>query len=374
MRIAYTPQIFFHQKFGGISRYFTEVAKGISTQGHEPGLFAPAGWNHYLEESRLPVMEASHLATAYRILPNRLKRGRHPDEILPIRAEIRARIKRWKPDVVHETYYCDSRFGPAGIPTVLTVYDMIHELFPEAFPASNPTRKLKKLAVTRADAIICISHSTARDLQEILDVPRSKISVIHLGWEVLAGAGASESRPAASHKPYFLFVGSRTGYKNFAGLLKAYAASPRLRVDFDVVAFGGGAFDRDETEMIGHLGLAAVVHHVPGDDQTLGRLYEGAHAFVYPSLYEGFGLPPLEAMAHDCPVLSSNTSSMPEVVGDGGLLFDPNKVEAITAALLTIADSDSTRARLIAKGRERLAVFSWATCAAETLKVYQSLR
>lgn len=373
MRIAYDPQIFFHQRYGGISRYFTEVAKGVRDHGHTPGVFAPNDSNYYLEQSKLPIIEASRLASVYAKLPSRLKRGRHPYECPPVRWEIRERMSKWKPDVVHETYYYDQKLGPVGIPTVLTVYDMIHEIFPTSFESSNPTQKLKKQAVANADAIICISHSTAKDLHEILDVPYSKISVTHLGWEILTAASVSEITPPISRKPYFLFVGSRTGYKNFMGLLRAFAADSRLRVDFDLIAFGGGAFDNAEIELISRLGLTSVVHHSPGDDKVLGSLYTTARAFVYPSLYEGFGLPPLEAMAHHCPVISSNTSSMPEVIGDAGRFFDPTIIESMTEALADIGYSDEAHARLIQKGQERLCVFSWEKCAAETLAVYQSL-
>jgi glycosyltransferase involved in cell wall biosynthesis len=374
MRIAYTPPIFYHQKFGGISRYFVELAKREAAKGNQPGIFAPKDSNHYLKESQLPVIEASYFGSIYGKLPNRLKFGRHPYELLPIRFEIQARIRSWKPDVVHETYYYDKKLGPLKTPTVLTVYDMIHEIFPQAFPASDPTSKVKKKAVANADKIICISHSTARDLQRILDVPAAKISVIHLGWDTFINFEYSSMRPHdVLRKPYFLFVGARTGYKNFCGLLRGFAACTRLRTDFDIVAFGGGVFENKEVEIIRHLGLNGAVHHLSGNDQILGKLYTGAHAFVYPSLYEGFGLPPLEAMAHDCPVIASNTSSMPEVVGNAGRLFDPQIIEEITEALSDVAYSDITRKDMITKGRSRLHTFSWSECASKTEQVYHSL-
>lgn len=373
MRIAYDPQIFFIQKFGGVSRYFVELAKGMKECGEEAAIFAPLGWNSHLEFAKFSVFQASRLAEIYSKLPQRITRGRYLYDFFGVRPEIRARISKWKPDVVHETYYYPKRLGPRGIPTVLTVYDMIHEIMPDHFELSNPTRVHKKKAIANADAIICISHSTARDLHELLGVPYSKISVIHLGCDFPATLNISNAEHSTREKPYLLYVGARSGYKNFAGFIEAFAASESLKSDFDLIAFGGGSFTEDETVTIRDFGLATVVRHVSGDDRVLANLYANAHAFVYPSNYEGFGLPPLEAMAHGCPVISSNTSSMPEVIGEAGCFFDPNSIESITEALIDVSYNDSARSQLIAKGTERVRLFSWQSCAAETLQVYRAL-
>ncbi len=175
--------------------------------------------------------------------------------------------------------------------------------------------------------------------------------------------------------PYFLYVGQRSGYKNFARLLNAYASLPRIRNEFDLISFGTNAFTPQEKEAIHSLGLDPMrVRHLSGDDASLAYLYRKATAFVYPSLYEGFGLPPLEAMSLGCPVLCSNTSSMPEVVGDAGLFFDPLDSEAIRQAMESVASSLELRRDLISRGTQRVKSFSYDRCAAETLAVYGSLR
>jgi glycosyltransferase involved in cell wall biosynthesis len=139
-----------------------------------------------------------------------------------------------------------------------------------------------------------------------------------------------------------------------------------------VVAFGGGAFTPAESERVCALGLRPEqVRHMDGTDSLLHRLYHQASALVYPSLYEGFGLPPLEAMARGCPVVSSKTSSMPEVVGDAGELVDPGIPESIAAGIERVVFDSDRRQSLVRSGYERYRVFSWKRCAEETRQVYR---
>lgn len=140
------------------------------------------------------------------------------------------------------------------------------------------------------------------------------------------------------------------------------------------MAFGGGAFNADELALISTLGFAPqAVRQVGGGDEVLGSLYADAAAFVYPSVYEGFGLPPLEAMAHNCPVVTSNSSSMPEVVGYAGEYFDPLDVEAQSDAICKVVFDAQRRSQLIELGGQRLPMFSWDRCALETQAVYQQV-
>jgi glycosyltransferase involved in cell wall biosynthesis len=169
-------------------------------------------------------------------------------------------------------------------------------------------------------------------------------------------------------------VGRREGYKNFGGLLAAVARSPQLQKTFRIVAFGGSPFARSELQEIHSYGFAAGrVVHAQGGDVTLAALYKSAAALVYPSLYEGFGLPPLEAMSYGCPVCVSDTSSIPEVVGEAGEYFNPNEPDDIAHAIER-AVFNSERRRLLAEmGRKRAAEFSWTKCAAQTAQVYRYL-
>jgi glycosyltransferase involved in cell wall biosynthesis len=252
---------------------------------------------------------------------------------------------------------------------------MVHELYPDMFADDNPTRFQKRCSVERADHVICISENTRRDLIEILKVSSEKISVVHLGVDALEKAGKFPGGEEGRFpKPFLLYVGHRAGYKNFTALLRAFASSPDLAKDFDLVAFGGGPLSPAEVELIAQLRLPAdSVRQVGGDDSLLGAHYRAAAAFVYPSIYEGFGLPPLEAMAQGCPVISSNTSSMPEVIGDAAEFFDPLDVESLAHSLHKVLSDQCYAGDLVQRGHRRLRQFSWERCARETLDVYKAL-
>jgi glycosyltransferase involved in cell wall biosynthesis len=365
MRIAFDYQVFAAQRHGGISRYFTALARELALMGEEPRIVAPLYQNDYL-----------------RHVPPKLVTGWH-EARLPIRNEHLERavnaigtrwlMAAWNPQVVHETYYAARRSGPRRSPSVITVFDMIHELFPEQFPGSDEKSEVKRQAVERADHVICISANTRDDLVRLFGCSPDRLSVIHLAADA---APDERSRPTGSppdERPFVLHVGARSGYKNFARLCEAFAMSSRLRNDMRLVAFGGGGFSPSEIAALERLGLGGVVAQVDGDDALLDTLYRRARALAYPSLYEGFGLPPLEAMARGCPVAASGTSSMPEVIGEAGELFDPSDAAAIARAVETVVYSEERRRALIARGRARAAGFSWRRCAEETLAVYRGV-
>jgi glycosyltransferase involved in cell wall biosynthesis len=276
--------------------------------------------------------------------------------------------------LMHATYYQERRSAPKGTPLVITVHDMIHEIFPEYFGLADPTSTDKKTAVSRADHIICISESTRRDLIRIFGVPPQKVTTVHHGFSGMDAAATGFPTADLTQRPYLLFVGQRAGYKNFQRLLEAFIDSRSLRDSFDLIAFGGPPFDAGEIRALAAARLRkGQVRHETGDDSVLAKRYRNASAFVYPSLYEGFGLPPLEAMAQGCPVISSNTSSMPEVIGDAAEYFDPTDVSSIAQALLNVLGSAAHSAELVRRGHLRVRQFSWEKCARETRAIYQQV-
>jgi glycosyltransferase involved in cell wall biosynthesis len=278
-------------------------------------------------------------------------------------------VSCWKPDIVHETYYASNSVAKKNI--VLTVYDMIHEIFPDLFSSSDSTSVLKKQAVERASHVVCISEKTKNDLINFFKVDESKISVIYLGLEELfTQSNYFSLKMCNAH--FLLYVGLRGGYKNFNKFIIAFTSSKILVQNFNIICFGGGEFNKEERQFLIEKGFSDKnISQISGDDQDLARLYQKASALVYPSLYEGFGLPPLEAMAHNCPVICSNTSSIPEVVGDAAGMFDPYDVESIKNAIERVVLDNSVRNDLITRGKERVKLFSWDRCARETLDVYR---
>ena len=383
MRIAFDHQAFCRQIAGGISRYYCRLAEELSLQDQQVGIFAPIYRNIYLKD-----------------LPDHLVHGFSVKNYLPKTAGMcvaangviaRSMIRRWNTDVVHETYFQQQSAPSDKSPRVITVFDMIGELDAQQLTTQlidfKTTDKYK--AVQRADHVICISEHTRQDLVRLFDVHKDKLSVIHLGCDLppkeprtdrasdLASGSASDLVPALKTKPprpFLLYVGLRAGYKNFAGMIKAIAASSRLMKDFDLIAFGGGDFTLAEQQLFNSLGFdPRQVRQESGTDQDLNLLYRRAAAFIYPSTYEGFGLPPLEAMAMECPVVSSYTSSMPEVIGDAAEFFNPNDIDSIKVAIELVVFSEERKQDLISKGNQRVAQFSWSTCAEKTLSVYKAL-
>ena len=364
MRIAFDHQAFVRQPFGGVSRYFCRLANELAKHGeHDLRVFAPLHMNNYLRQLPQSIVDGVFL-------------DRIPSFARPIVRGLNGllssrSINRWQPDVLHETYFQSRPGSSPDIPRVVTVYDMIHEHFPGQFWTWDRTSAHKRRSVSRAEHVICISESTRRDLIDMFDVSPDKTSVVHLAYERFAETQAGHSRGTGMPEPFILYVGHRGGYKNFDRLLAAYAASSQVSGAVQLVCFGGGALSSAERARICELGLEGRVHCLSGDDSRLGEAYSLAEALVYPSLYEGFGLPPLEAMAHDCPVVCSDTSSLPEVVGDAGEYFAPMDIDSIRAALERVVGSAERRNELVVSGRRRLEHFSWQKCAQETLAVYE---
>jgi glycosyltransferase involved in cell wall biosynthesis len=366
MKIAFNHQTFFLQAHGGISRYFTRLAQGLLDLDQDVGIFAPLYQNSYLLSLPKDIVHGKYI-------------WRYPPKMAGVFLSLNQYISqfqmaRWNPDLVHETYYSNVGNAPTGCKTVITVYDMIHELLPHNFPEDNITLSFKRRAIDRADHVICISESTKNDLLRLHDIAANKVSVVHLGFDKLPTLNNLARFSTPSGRPFILYVGQREGYKNFISLLKAVASSFRLQADFDIVVFGGSRFTSGELRKISALGFSEnQVIHKSGADDLLGSLYSSATAFVYPSLYEGFGIPPLEAMAHQCPVITSNTSSMPEVIGMAGEYFDPVEADDLRRAIEDVVYSDTRIKSLQQSGIERLAFFSWGKCSRETLDIYRTL-
>jgi glycosyltransferase involved in cell wall biosynthesis len=367
MRIAYDEQIFSWQQYGGISRYVVELASELSGENClDVSVFAPFYFNEYLHAAKGRV----NVMGRYVEIPVTFRH--FIKKINPF--VVKFSLRYAQPDIIHETYYFNTKNATQNAKTVITVHDMVHEKFPQFFSAENPTSRLKANAVKRADHVICVSENTRQDLLELVDIDPAKISVVHHGFALGKIFAGEQGEPSIIQMPYLLYVGSREGYKNFFNLCRTYASSPVLRREFKLVCFGGGPFTADEKIHFAKLGLSEFqVQHLTGDDQGLATCYKNAAALVYPSRYEGFGIPPLEAMSFNCPVACSNTSSIPEVVGDAGEYFFPDDLDSMRDAIHRVALSTSRRRDLILLGRSRLNYFSWKKCANETLNIYRSI-
>lgn len=362
MRIFYDGAIFGIQSAGGVNRYVEKLIE------HLPGDCRP-----HLVTTEPLKHRPSHPALETRVsaVPNAFAWSRPLSKHWSAWS-CRRYLNAVRPDVVHPSYYAtiarESLWRRSGA-IVVTVYDLIHEKFREMLRGSEKQIRLKRRAVERADHLICISENTRRDLIECYGVPESRTSVVPIAADLSVPAGAADV-PVGDR---FLFVGSRAPYKNFDRLLQALARirSSRPALGLDCV---GPEFSSDERQRIAALGLTdAVASLGPVNDDLLVDAYRRSIALVYPSLYEGFGLPPLEAMRVGTPVICSGTSSLPEVVGDAALTVDPTDIDAIAERMSWLADDRSRREGLIEAGRRRANRFGWQRMADETAAVYRQV-
>ncbi|GAB3576051.1 glycosyltransferase family 1 protein [Spirosoma luteolum] len=365
MRTFFDYQTFSLQAYGGISRYYTELITGINkTEDNEAYLPLLVSDNIHLAEAGI----APGLSLRRYGFYKKVQIMYRLNQLYTV-----AKLKSKEFDVFHPTYY-DPYFLPylPKKPFVVTFLDMIQEKFSSQFPDlddNGVTFARKKIVAERADRIIAISESTKKDIVEYLHVDPAKIEVIYLGssFEV-----ATKVPVEGSKKPYLLYVGRRERYKNFAGMMVAISAV-LIKHDVELVCAGGGAFSKEEQEFLKAQGVSNLVRQEPIDDEKLKKMYQHAVGFIFPSLYEGFGIPVLEAFACGCPCVLTNQSSLPEVAGDAALYADPAVPESMALCVDRLITDQVLREELTRRGFERLKQFSWKNTVTRTISLYHQL-
>lgn len=344
--------------FGGVARYFLELSNGLLEHNIATSFVAPV---YSSNELRLQTKSGAGLYVPGFRGSGRLLNWLHC-KAAPVVTSHRMH------EVWHGSWY-KTKPSEGGQPIVTTVHDMIHEIF---MPDAEMCR-IKKRAVEGADLVICVSENTRNDLVERIKLDPAKVVVIYHGHNDFGAISKRSSVKPTTERPYFLFVGRRSGYKNFQTLLRAFAAVPEFKRDCSILCFGGGKFTKSEIAAIQDAGLSERnVIQISGSDEALAVAYSSAIALVYPSLYEGFGFPPLEAMSASCPVVCSLTSCLPEIVGDAAILFDPNDVEALVAAMKKV-QSEPIRSDLVTQGHLRIQLFSWRQSCSAHAEAYTKL-
>ena len=357
----------------GTERYSLEILRHLlaldEARRHE--------WRLYVDQPPAPGLfpqASGSLRVVVRVLP-----GRRLWTHRSLAREVRAH----PPDVLFvPAHVLPFRWPGRGLPpSVVTVHDLGYRYFPEAH---TRFQRLYLEWSTRWNAwaarrVIAVSQATAQDLIRFYRTPREKIRVIHEAPPALAPVPEAQIREVARRhglaRPYALHVGTLQPRKNLARLLEAYARlHARGPVPWDLALAGGAGWRRPRlAEQAQALGVAERVHllgYVP--DSDLPGLLRGAHFFVFPSLFEGFGLPVLEAQQMGVPVMCANNSALPEVAGDAAILVDPLDVEALADAMLRLSQDEALRQELIAKGYENVKRFSWEKAARETLAVLEA--
>jgi len=356
MKILYDYQIFLLQKYGGISSYYCNLFDKLIEQKYNTKIAAPIHISEVLKE----------LKNQNTII------GKKIDRIPRFTTKIITRfndlffeyyVQKFKPQIIHYTYY-NKLFNFNNVKKIITIYDLIHEKF-------YNKKNLKKKSLDSIDRIICISKNTQNELIDYYKVDRNKTSVVYLASKFYYNKSELIKE---KNKPYLLFVGDRFGYKNFDNFIKSISRSRLLKNKIKIVCFGIFPFTKQELEFLKNeqINLENITF-IKGNDELLKKLYLNSIALVYPSLYEGFGLPIIEAMSLGCPVACSNTSSMKEVGGDAVNYFNPNDIDSMTNSIEEVVFSNEKRNILIERGFLQNKKFTWNKCATETLKVYSSV-
>ena len=369
LKILLDPQIFNEQTFGGISRYYTEIYSEIKKRDHAD-IYCPLLYtdNIHFKESPLFLESFQFRMRMF------IKYGKILRYFLPRKLKKRNRklftklLQQEKFDVFVPTYYDTSFLNVTQKPFVLTVYDMIHEIFPQYFLEDTVTVPNKKLLLEKASRVIAISKSTKNDILRIYPhIPADKIDVVPLSYAIKS---PTENRPNLPNK-YLLFVGNRSVYKNFTFFIKAIASLLVDDPELMLLCAGGNAFKDNELQIIAELGISNQVSQQNFEDNELYHYYKNALCFIFPSEYEGFGIPVLEAMACDCPVILANHSSFPEVAGEAGLYFELNNAGDLNAKVFSLVNDPELRNHYRELGLEQVKKFSWKKTADECLQVFK---
>lgn len=364
MKVLYDYQIFYHQKFGGISRYFSILASQSKTYFNST-VAVKYHKNSYLKSANLHSRNDVNSWV--------ISESNNEQELEANIAEVRNRLASGNYNIFHPTYYDDYFFEVLGdVPLVVTVYDMIHEMFPEHLYMDYKTIRMKRELIKKADKIITISDRTKKDLLEYVDIESSKIDVIYLASSI-SGSDAEYSEFMELPEKYILYVGDRNGYKNFYYFI--LSISPLLQSDRGLkIIITGPDLSKKEVAYFKAINIPdSTIIHMWADDSLLANLYSNAALFAFPSLYEGFGIPLLEAFSCGCPVVASNAGSLPEIAGDAAMFFDPKSQGEIRESVSCVLENDKLSNTLIANGIERNKEFSWAKTIEKTSEVYKSL-
>lgn len=359
MNIAYDGHIFRWQKVGGISRYFREVIAHL-----------PTDWTPTI----LGESDPANLPAHPRLVASGMSSLRPRSVSQPLKRLWWKHHHLARAQLFHPTYYGLTgglAYEDLRCPLVVTVHDLIAAIYPQLEDSAAATFAAMKEALARAAHAICVSHATERHLLEYFPHMAGKTSVIHHGTSFPVRQDAQP--PAIFERPVFLFVGNRATYKNFALVLRAFAQACQSHPTIRLCA-AGRPLSEEEKWQIHFLGISERVDSAPfPSEEKLAQLYRDSVALLYPSRHEGFGIPPLEAMACGTLAITADNTSLPEVVRDAGIMLDAADEAAWSDVILAVARQQVDRGGLLARGRRRATELSWVASARKHVEIYQKL-
>ena len=352
MKVLFDYQVFSIQKYGGVSRYFCEI---IKTMNYSLPILVSN--NYYLQKLDLKY---------FRFGTNNVIFKKGLSFINKMYTLIK--ISFLKFDIYHPTYYNPYLLNfIKKKPTVVTIHDMIHEKFPQYFSLDDPTTDRKKKMVEHADRIIAVSENTKNDIIEIFGFSADKIDVIYHG-DSFSLVEPCQIIKEKIPKRYILFTGNRNGYKNFEIMFKALKKYLLRDKSLYLICAGGGEFTKQELGLFENDSVVNRVLQFNCNDGELKQLYSSSLFFIYPSIYEGFGIPLLEAMSTETPILCSRTSCFPEVADKCAIYFDPHSIKDIEEKIGFALSNELEEYKML--GTERLSHFSWENARRQTKVSY----
>lgn len=375
MRIGIDAR-FISDHFPGIGRYVYHLVLALASLPHDHELVLLHNPDIPNTRHDMGALLSAPSLTCLPITARPFSWGEH--------VQLPALARTLRLDLLHSPYYIKPYAG-LPCPSVVTIYDLIGRRFPQVLPRKGRIvfNLATWLALHTAQHIITISHSARDDVVQDYHIPAERIAVTHLAADerfcpqppdVVAAVRAKYAIP----RRYTLYLGANKPHKNLERLVLAWAqlATEQAGAHGNHLVLAGHQDPRypQARHLVQQLGIGDTVTFLPNvDDADLPALYSGAELFVFPSYYEGFGLPPLEAMACGTPVLCANTSSLPEVVGNAALLVDPFRVDDIAGGLTRLLLNPPLRAELREKGFRQAKTFSWERTAQATLAVYEAV-
>lgn len=384
MKILYDHQIFSAQKYGGISRYFAQIISNLP-QDVQSKIALKNSNNEYLKDLKLLSPAEDAIFHFDKFMPRfnfkgksylfKIVNGINPFRSIDLDLSTLNKdfsielLKNQDFDIFHPTYYDDYFLDYIGNkPFVLTIHDMIHELYPEMIKDNLTIQRKAKLA-SKASHIIAVSEKTKNDIIELLDIKEEKITVIYHASSIIK---KSDSLINELPGNYLLFVGDRSIYKNFTFFVYAVKSLLQKRSDLKVICTGCN-FSKQEQLLFKELNLENRFLNLYLRKEQFYEVFQKAQALIFPSYYEGFGIPIIEAFDAGCPVILSNSSCFPEIAGDAAIYFEPKNKTQMISAIEKILDDKEYREFLIVKGFERLHSFSWEISTQQTLEVYKNV-
>ena len=352
--------MFLNQKYGGITKYFCELIKNLPKE-HQYKLSVLFSENQHLKDDQkyfnkihIPITSMRDFKGKWRINSGAYKINKFYSEYT---------ISLGNYDLLHPTFFDPYFLKNLKKPYVITVHDLIEFKFKDQYKNNSKIPEMEKI-IKNANRIISISENTKKDLIDIMNINPDKIDVIYHGFNRPIFKSKSNS-----YGRYILFVGYRGGYKNFLTLAKVFSNLIKRDDNLRLICVGQ-PFLKEEIEELINLNILEKTLVLGVNENELNELYSNALAFVYPTLYEGFGMSILEAFANNCPVCLSNSSSLPEVAGNAGVYFDPTDPESITNAIEKVIYDEEFSKKLKNAGNLQLNHFSWKKCALETTTAY----